>query len=287
MHPTKDRNHSGIHISHGSENILLDCGEGIQRQMRIAKLKLAKLSHIFISHWHGDHAIGLAGLLTSIGADQCSHTIHVYGPKGSKEKFRLLKKVFPSMNAVKHKVHEINSEGIILDNKDFVIESYKLKHNMPCIGFALKEKDRLKIDMKKAKKAGLSEGPILAKIKDGKNVRVKGKLVKSKDITYKILGKKISYVADTRPCPGARNLAKKSNLLIIECTYHSSDKAHALQYYHLTAKECGQIATKGEVKQLFLTHPSPRYKEVSSLVKEAKKEFKKVKFAEDFMEVEL
>ena len=137
MQPTKNRNHSGIHINYGNENILFDCGEGIQRQMRIAGLKLAKLTRIFISHWHGDHVIGLAGLLSSMGADQCNHVLHIYGPKGSKKKFNHLKKAFPSMDAVKHEIHEIGTEGVILDVNDFVVESAKLSHSLTCVGFSL------------------------------------------------------------------------------------------------------------------------------------------------------
>tara|TARA_Y100000310_G_C20678637_1_gene814545 strand:+ start:1452 stop:2345 length:894 start_codon:yes stop_codon:yes gene_type:complete len=287
MQPTKDRNHSGIHLNYGSHNILFDCGEGIQRQMRIAGLKLAKLTHIFITHWHGDHVIGLAGLLSSMGADQCSHVLHIYGPRGSKRKFELLKKVFPSMSAVKHELHEIGKEGAILETPNFFIESYKLNHSLVCLGFALQEKDRLKIDMKKAKKVGLFEGPIMAEIASGKNVKINGRTVKAKDVTYKVKGRKISYVADTRPCIGARKLAKKSDVLIIESTYLSSDKKHAIKYDHMTAKESGQLAAKAKVGKVYLTHPSLRYKDVSVLVKEAKKYHKQVCFAKDFMEIEL
>lgn len=287
MHPTKERNHSGTHISFGSERMLFDCGEGIQRQMRIAKLKLAKITKIFITHWHGDHAIGLAGLLTSIGADQCKHTIEIYGPRGSKKKFEMLKKVFPSMNSAKHEIHEICSEGIVLDYKDFVIESYRLNHSVPCIGFALREKDRLKIDMEKAKKVGLSEGPIMAKIRCGENVKVGIKTIKAKDITYEIKGKKISYIMDTGICNGAMKLAKNSDIMIIESTYHSEDQGLAIEYKHLSSKDCGEIAKKSNVCWMYLTHPSPRYKNVTHLTKEAKEYHKKTKFAQDFMEVEL
>ncbi len=287
MQPTKNRNHSGIHINYGNENILFDCGEGIQRQMRIAGLKLTKLTHIFISHWHGDHALGLAGLMSSMGADQCSHTLQIYGPRGSKKKFDYLKKAFPSISAVAHQIHEIGSEGVILDTTDFVVESFKLSHSLSCVGFSLIEKDRLKIDKKKAADVGLKEGPIMAEIHAGKNVRALGKLVKAKDVTYKIAGRKIAYVADTRPCAGARKLAKASDVLIIESTFLYADKKHALKFDHMTAKESGQLASKAGAKKVYLTHPSLRYKDVSVLLKEAKKECKDVTFAEDFMVVEL
>ena len=191
------------------------------------------------------------------------------------------------MDAVKHEIHEIGTEGVILDVNDFVVESAKLSHSLTCVGFSLIEKDRLKIDMKKAADAGLSEGLIMAEISAGKNVRVEGKLVKAKDVTYKIAGRKIAYVADTRPCAGARKLAKGSDVLIIESTFLYSDKKHALKYDHMTAKESGQLAFKAGAKKIYLTHPSLRYKDVSVLLKEARKECKNVTFAEDFMVVDL
>ncbi len=287
MQPTKNRNHTGIHISYDGLNILFDCGEGIQRQMRTCKLKPSKITHIFLTHWHGDHVLGIPGILSSMGTDQVQHTVQIYGPKGTRKHFSNLKKVFPSMNAVKHKVHEIAHTGAVLDSEDFVVVSDILSHSVPCLGFAFEIKDKLRIDMKKAKKAGLSEGPILSKIQSGKNVRVKGKLVKAKDVTFIVPGKKISYVADTRPCPGARRLAKNADALIIESTFLFADKKHALKYDHMTARESAELAVRCGVKKVYLTHPSLRYKDAKVLLREAKKYHKKTVMAEDFMTFEV
>ena len=287
MQPTKERNHSGIHLQYKSENFLFDCGEGIQRQMRIAGLKISKINKIFISHWHGDHAIGIIGLMSSMGADQSQQVLKIYGPEGSLNRFNLLKKAFPSMNTIKHKLIEVTEEGVLLSEKDYIIESYKLKHGMECVGFSFREKDALKVDMKKVKKFGLKEGPIICEFANGNNVKHNGKMIKAKDVTYKVVGKKIAYVADTRPCFGARKLAKESDLLIIESTFLEEDKKYAIKYDHMTAKESAELARKAECKQVILTHPSLRYKNTSVLTKEAKKYHKKVKFAKDFMVVEV
>jgi ribonuclease Z len=287
MQPTKKRNHSGIHVSFGKENFLFDCGEGIQRQMKIAGLKRSKITKIFISHWHGDHSLGLAGLMSTMAADQIGHILQIYGPKGSKKKFNHYKKAFPSMNGIKHKMQEISKGGLVVEGEDFIISAEMLSHSVDCIGFALTEKDKLKIDMRKARKFGLKEGPILAKVQAGKNVRVNGKNVRYKDVTNLVVGRKFAYVADTRPCIGARKLARKSDLLIIESTFLDCDKKLAMKYDHMTAKESGQLAAKAKAEHVFLTHPSVRYKDVSVLVKEAKKYHKKVKFAEDFMSFEV
>ena len=168
-----------------------------------------------------------------------------------------------------------------------MIETETLSHGIDCVGYALREKEKVKIDMKKAQKAGLSQGPILKEIQGGKNVRVEGKLIRAKDVTQTIAGKKLAYVADTRPCVGARRLAKKSDLLIIESTFLFEDKKHALKFNHMTARESAELAAKAEAAKVILTHPSQRYKDVSVLVHEAKKYHKKVSFAKDFMKVKL
>ena len=121
----------------------------------------------------------------------------------------------------------------------------------------------------------------------GKNVTHNSKKINFKDVTYKVIGKKVTYIPDTRPCPGAARLAKDSNLLIMEGSYHSDDAKKAKEHYHMTAREVGFIAKKAEVKKLILTHPSSKYRDVNVLVKDAKKEFRKVSFAKDFLKFEV
>ena len=284
MQPTKDRNHSGIFFSHNKENVLFDCGEGIQRQMRVAGLKPSKLTRIMLSHWHGDHVLGLPGLLSTMGSDQYSKTLHIYGPKGTKKYFNYMKKAFPNKNNLSVKIHEVSS-GIIYEDKEICFVAQKLKHSIPCLGYSFIEKERLKINVAKVKKLGL-EGPILGKIQSRKNVVFNGKKINFKDVTLVVKSKKLSYVADTRPCTGAKKLAKNADLLICESTYHSKDLDIAKDHDHMTSKEAAELAKEENVKKLILTHPSLRYKKTDLLVKDAKKVFKKVVFAKDFMKVE-
>ena len=282
MQPTKDRNHSGIHINYEKENILFDCGEGIQRQLRIANLKPSKITKIFISHWHGDHVLGLPGLLSTMAADQYSKKLQIYGPRGIKKYFQFMRKAFPNKEEISVEINELNS-GIIFENNKMVLSAEKLNHSITCFGFSLKEKDKLKINSAKINLLGLN-GPLVGKLQQGKNIKFEGKIVKSKDYTSRIKGKKISYVADTRPCPGVDRLALNADLLISESTYVWKDIEKAKAHFHMTAKEVGEIAKKNNVKKLVLTHPSMRYKNINIMEKEAKKYFDhKIVFAEDFM----
>ena len=117
MQPTKERNHSSFLLSFNQENILFDCGEGTQRQLRIAGLKPAKISKLLISHWHGDHVFGISGLLSSMGADQYAKKLQIFGPKGSKKYLEHLLKSFAAKDIIDFEVHEVKS-GKIFENEE-------------------------------------------------------------------------------------------------------------------------------------------------------------------------
>ncbi|MFH1395942.1 MAG: ribonuclease Z [archaeon] len=284
MQPTKQRNHTSILLNYKSENILFDCGEGTQRQLRLAGIKPSKITRICISHWHGDHVLGIPGLISTMGTDQFAKKLHVYGPSGSKKYMDYMLKAFFSVDVIDFEVHEVNS-GIIYESDDFLLSTESLKHSSACQGYAFVEKDRLKINTAKAKKLGLKEGPIMGKLQAGKNIVIDGKKILAKDVTYNVKGKKFAYVADTRPCDGANILAENADLLVTESSYHSNEQQKAREYLHLTAKEAALIASNAGAKKLILIHPSLRYKDVNVLVEDALECFPDVIFAEDLMKV--
>ena len=283
MQPTKTRNHSGILLSYDNENILMDCGEGIQRQMRITGIKPAKITRLLISHWHGDHVFGIPGLLSSMGADQFAKKLYIYGPKGTKKYLTNLFKSFAAKSIIEYQVKEVVS-GIFFENDDFKLEAQPLKHSVPCLGYSFIEKDRLRIKVSAAEKLGLS-GPVLGQLQQGKDVVIKGKKIKSKELTYNVIGKKISYVADTVPCNGANLLAENADLLISEGTHLSEIQDKSEKYMHLTVKDAALIASENNAKKLVLTHISPRYKNTADIVDEARTYFDNSIVAEDFMKI--
>ncbi|MBU0469969.1 MAG: ribonuclease Z [Nanoarchaeota archaeon] len=285
MQPTKTRNHSGFLLSFGKENILFDCGEGIQRQMRITGIKPAKVTRLCISHWHGDHVFGIPGLISSMGADQATHTLHIYGPKGSKKYFDHMLKSFSSKDIMKHEIHEVSS-GTIFENEEFKLVAEPLKHSTECVGYSFIEKDRLRINVAKAEKLGLA-GPILGKLQQGEEVMHKGRKIKSSEVTYQVKGKKISYVADTIICKGANNLAKNADLLISEGTHLSDIKEKTEKYMHLTIMDAALLASENNAKRLVITHISQRYKSISEIVSEARTYFDDTVVAEDFMKIKV
>lgn len=284
MVPTAERNHSSLLLFHEKDSILFDCGEGTQKQMKIAGIDINRISKILISHWHGDHVLGLGGLLQTMASQSYDRTLRIYGPKGSKEYINNMMKGFAFDNKIELEVNEI-SEGRFYESSDYYLEAAKLEHSVPTYGYAFIEQDRRKIDLAFTKKLGIPEGPLLGKLQQGENITFKGKTVKADEATTVIKGKKFCYIADTLPCNSAVKLAKDSDLLVSESTHASKIEEKAEEFKHLTAKQAATIAEKANAKKLVLTHFSQRYKNTDEIEEEAKLVFPNVTCAKDFMKV--
>ncbi len=285
MQPTKDRNASAILVNHKEENILIDCGEGTQRQFRKLNISPTKITKILISHWHGDHILGLPGLILTLGASEYSKTLEIYGPKGTKKYMKNIFKSFITKNKIDLKIKEINKEGTFLETKDLTISSVNLIHSSPCLGYLIKEKDKRKMKMPYLKKFGLTKDPILGKLQKGKNISYKGHKILVKDATTLIPGKKISIILDTSPSQKIISAVKNSDLLVTESTFSSKLKEKARLYKHLTSEDAARIAKKSNSKKLVLTHFGKRHNTTTLLLKEAKKIFKNTKAAKDLMTI--
>lgn len=286
MVPTRERNQSGVLISYKNEGILIDCGEGIQRQLKIVGVKLTKITKILISHLHGDHVLGIPGLIQSMSAAGYEKTLQIYGPIGTKKFMRRLFEVFIFNQKINIEVNEIK-KGKFFENDDFILEAGPLKHNVDTLGYSLIEKYRRKINLKFIKKLKIPYGPLLGKFQDGKSIVWKGEKVDVDEATYKLKGKKVTIISDTVPCKGADLLAKNSDLLICEATYTSDLENKGKEYGHMTAKQAAELANRSSVKKLVLTHFSARYKDSEELRKDAKRHFNSVVCANDFMKVDL
>ena len=287
MVPTKERNHSGILLSFKGNNILVDCGEGTQRQLKIAKISPSKINKILITHWHGDHVLGLPGLIQTMAASDYDKVLEIYGPKGTKEKFDHMFKAFEfDQNKIEIKIIEIK-KGKIFENNDFVLETIELEHGIISLGYNFIEKDRRRIELSKSKKFGLKEGPLLGKLQEGKSITFNNKKIKPNDVSYIVEGKKISFVLDTLVCKNAYLLAKNADLLISEATFKSELEERGEEYNHMTAKQAASIANKSNVKDLVLTHISARYKDGKEVEEDARDVFENVRCAYDFMKIKV
>ncbi len=284
MVPTKERNHPSILISHEQENILIDCGEGTQRQLKIASINPCKITKILITHLHNDHILGLPGLLQTLQTQNYSKTLEIYGPSKTSKFIKEIKNLFKIQ--LPTKTIEIK-KPLFLETKNLQFKALKMKHNSTCLAYSITEKDKRKINLNYTKKFGLTKHPLLGELQKGKKITYKGKKITPEKATHLIKGKKITIIYDTVKNPNTIKISKDADLLIAESTYTSNLQDKAKEYLHLTAEQAAEIAKKANAKQLILTHFSQRYKSSSIFLKEAKTIFKNTKLAKDFMTVNL
>ncbi len=284
--PTIKRNHTAVLLQYKDENILIDCGEGTQRQFRKAKINPCKITRILITHWHGDHILGLPGLLQTLTLNNYNRTLHIYIPKGTLRFIDLIFKMFVFQGKIKYEIHEC-SEGKILETPNFFIEAEKMLHGTPTLAYSFVEKDKIRINKEKLKKYKI-EGKIISELQKGKDIIWKDKKIKTEELTYLQKGKKITFIFDTKINSNCEKIAKNSDLLICESTYTEKEKEQAEEYKHLTARQAAETAKKSKVERLILTHISQRYDNREMLIlNEARKIFPKTEIAEDLMKIEV
>lgn len=290
--PTEKRSLPAVYLDYNGSRMLFDCGEGTQRQMRIAKIPFMKLDKIFISHFHADHCLGLGGLIQTMDLFKRSKKLEIYGPKGIQD---VVEKIITTGHFVLEgfdlEINEVKpKKGVtqIYGDKDFKIECVALDHTVPCLGFSFAQQDKREFLKKKAIKLGVPEGPLFSRLQAGEEVKVNKKTIKPDQVLGKVQhGKKVTYVSDTRPCAAAAELAKGADVLIHDCTFAHDLQDSALEGKHSTAKETAQIAKRAKVKELCLTHISQRYNTTEELEKEAKAVFKNSRVVKDFDKIEL
>ncbi len=174
--PTEIRNHTGILINFKDESILFDCGESIQRQFKIAKISPSKLTRIFITHWHGDHILGLPGLFQTLAMADYNRTLKIYGPPGTIHFISIIKELLMHIN-IKLEVKELD-EGIVVDEEEFRIETKKMDHNIPSLAYSFIAKEKIRLKGDKLKKLKLPNSPLIKNLQQGKDIIFNNKKIK-------------------------------------------------------------------------------------------------------------
>ncbi len=283
--PTEKRNHTAILLSYKNENILVDCGEGTQRQFRYAKLSPSKLTRILISHWHGDHILGLPGLFQTLGMTDYQKTLQIYGPKNTSYFLEQLKKLVNIK--IPLNIHNIE-QGKFFEEKEFYLEALPMSHDTPCLAYSFVIKDKLRLDKKKIKALKIPNSPLLGELQQGKDIALEKKKIKSSQVTYLEKGKKVTFILDTSINQNTYKIAQNSDLLICESTYSKEEEKVAREYKHLTSTDAANIAKKSKSKKLILTHISQRYEHNPEIIlKEAKKIFKNTFLVNDLDYIEI
>lgn len=277
--PSVDRGVPSFALNWQGEVFLFDAGEGFQRQMMRYKVGYGSVSHVFITHLHLDHFVGIYGFIETLrlaGAKK----LFIYAPRGF-ENLLINKWDFVKINELR--------EGEVLKGKDYSVSAFRVKHGGRAFGFVFKEKDQIKFDEKKAKGLGI-KGRLFSEIEKKGEIVVNGKKILLSEVSLVRPGRKIVYSGDTSSDEGVAKHANGAAILIHEATFLEEHKDEAEMRMHSTAAQAAKIASKAGVKMLVLTHISPRYhlSDEQKFVKEAKTHFKgDVVVARDGMTIEL
>ncbi len=285
MFPTKDRNHASVLLRYEGNYSLFDCGEGTQRQMRVAGISPYKINNIFLSHWHGDHSLGLGGIIQSMSATNRVEKLDIYGPEETERRVGYIMStyIFRKTFGVNAKEAICAKETTIMKGDNFSVSAINLKHNVPCLGFKFIENSRRKINLEYLEKFGLKQDKVLGDLQKGKDIVWKGKKITAERGTIEVPGRTIAYLTDFTMEKKAENFCKGADVLVCESTYSKEDKKKLEDRQHLSSVEAAELAKRSGVKRLILTHFSQRYNKVDELLKEAKEIFPETVAAKDFM----
>lgn len=283
--PTPERNVSAIALRIGREIILFDCGEGTQRQFMMSNFSFMKITKILISHFHGDHFLGIPGLIQSMFLNNRKKELYIYGPKGTTDVMKILLSLGYFSPTFEIFVTDLNDRDV-LNFKNYDVKVRAVDHDIPALAYCIEEHEKKgKFNLKKAIELGIPPGPLYRKLQNGESIEINGKIITPDMVLGKQRkGKKVVYSGDTRPCKSILELAKDCDVLIFDSTLGSELEEKAFRYGHSTAKQAAEIAKKANTKLLFLVHISPRYKDAEVLEKEARKIFENSFVAKDFLE---
>lgn len=287
--PTPQRGLSAIAIRRKSELLLFDCGEGTQRQMIQAGVGFHRKTKIFLTHMHGDHILGLPGLLQTMSLLDRKKNLEIYGPQGIKAFVEAIRQTVRFTLVFPVEVSEVDA-GLICEEREYEVYATPSNHMTPGFAYALTEKPRPgRFHPEKAEVLGVPEGRLWSKLQDGSSVTSpEGNIVRPEMVLGSPRpGRKIVYTGDTMPFENLVGLAENADLLIHEATFDDELVVRAGEDGHSTPSQAAKIAKEAGVKRLVLTHISARYRDAHVLLKQARKIFSNTDLAEDFLKIEL
>lgn len=282
--PTRKRNHGAYLLRWNNEGLLFDPGEGTQRQFIFANVPPPVVTRIFVSHFHGDHCLGLGSMLMRLNLDKVTHPIHCYYPASGKKYFDRLRYGTIYHETITVIEHPVENEGIIEEFGAFQIEARFLDHGVDNIAWRISEPDRRKYDQQKLSSFGV-KGPLVKKLEKNGSIQIGAQTVFLDDVSWVRKGDIFVYISDTRLCLAAQEVAKGAKLMLCESTYLEEHKELAYKHHHLTAKQAAQIAKNANVDQLVLTHFSARYPTKRPFLEEAAEIFPNTIAAEDLLSI--
>jgi ribonuclease Z len=287
--PTIERNVSGLALQREGETMLFDCGEGTQRQMMRYGVGFS-FAEVFFSHFHADHMLGIIGLLRTMGLQDRTAPVTLYGPRGAERILTAALSLGIERNKFPVAVVEVRP-GDCLSRDEYDIVVFETDHRTDTVGYALAEHTRLgRFHPERARELGVPEGPLWGDLHRGKTVRLDdGRTVSPEDLVgAPRRGRTVVYSGDTRPHLALIEAARGADLLIHEATFGGDEAERAVETGHSTASEAARVALEAGVRSLILTHISPRYtRDAPELLAEARAVFPDTFIARDGMVVDV
>ncbi|MEY9212058.1 ribonuclease Z [Thermobifida halotolerans] len=258
--PTKRRGHNGYFLRWDAHGILFDPGEGTQRQMRHAGLAAHDITRICVTHFHGDHSLGLPGVVQRIARDRVDHPVRVAYPGQAQAYWERLRHATSFVDTDVVEAQPVaGQEAVVAGEEDLVVTALPLHHSIPTYGYRIAEPDSVRMLADRLAERGI-RGPAVGRLKaEGFVVDAAGRRVELADHSVPRRGQVFAFVMDTGLCDNAIRLAEGADLLVIEATFLDADADLAERYRHLTAAQAGYVAARAGVRRVVLTHISERY----------------------------
>jgi ribonuclease Z len=283
--PTRRRNHNGYLLRWDGEGILFDPGEGTQRQMLLAGVAATDITRICITHFHGDHSLGLAGVVQRLSLDGVPHPVTAHYPAGSGRFFQRLRYATAFHETATLIEAPANDDGPLARTPVGRLEARRLDHPVEAYGYRLIEPDGRRMLPDRLAAYGVA-GPAVGALQRAGHLDLDGRRVTLAEVSEARRGQRFAFVMDTRLCDNAFALAEGADLLVIEATFLAEDAPMAAYYGHLTAGQAARVAAESGVRRLVLTHFSRRYTDPTRFLTEARERFDgDVVVAEDLMRV--
>jgi ribonuclease Z len=258
--PTRSRNHNGYLLRWDADGLLFDPGEGTQRQMLFAGVTASQVTRVCITHFHGDHCLGLPGVVQRMSLDQVRHTVEVCYPAEGREYVARLRRAAVFRDVTNLRERPVEGGGTVAVTPAFRLEARRLSHSAPAIGYRLAEPDGRRMLPDRLAALGIA-GPDVGRLQRDGSLALPGggRVVRLAEVSEPRRGQRFAFVMDTRLCDGAFELAERADMLVCESTFANAQAALAREYGHLTAGQAGRVAAESGARLLVLTHFSQRY----------------------------